>query len=387
LVLAQEQPAAPPPQEQTDAPPQLSAADIDTLIAPIALYPDPLISQILPAATYPDDIQAAAAWLQQNPNNPTGIDAQAWDLSVKSVAHYPQLIEKLAGDMDWTLALGQAYTLQQDDVMQSVQRLRQLAQNAGTLQSTPQQNVVMEQEAIRIVPAEPQVIYVPRYDPEVVYVAGPAYRPGLMAFGAGLFIGSWLNSDLDWRTHRVYYHGWVGSGWIASSQPYVRVNRIYVNDSFRSRAWVNPAYRSRPVVVNRTYVTRHENRYQFNRNRPVNAVRGTTVHRPTTAIERINAARENRGTTRTTTTESHGRGVTSTTTTPHRERTTTTTTTPYHERTTTTTTTTPHRERTTTTTTAPHHEKTTATTTTTSGSHGSHTTTTKTTRPADKKKD
>ncbi len=298
LTYAQEQPAAPPPQDQEDSQ-QLSEADIDTLLAPIALYPDPLISQILPAATYPDDIEAAASWLAQNPNNPNGIDEQGWDLSVKAVAHYPQVIEKMAGDMDWTLALGQAYTLQQEEVLQSIQRLRELAQNAGTLQNTPQQNVVIEQDAIRIVPAQPQVIYVPQYDPEVVYVAGPAYRPGLLAFSSGFMIGAWLNSDLDWNTHRVYYHGWVGPGWISYSRPYVRVtNRIYVNDSYRSRAWVNPAYRSRPVVVNRRYVTRHENRYEFNRNRSVSGGRGGQRRSPT-ALDRINAVRERGRSTRT----------------------------------------------------------------------------------------
>jgi hypothetical protein len=291
-TYAQEQPADPPPQDQAEDQQQLSEADIDTLVAPIALYPDPLISQILPAATYPDDIQAAADWLAQNPDNPNGIDAQGWDLSVKALAHYPQVIQKMAGDMDWTLALGQAYTVQQEEVLQSIQRLRELAEKAGTLQSNPQQNVVVEEESIRIVPAQPQVIYVPEYDPEVVYMSGPVDRPGLLAFSSGFMIGAWLNSDLNWNTHRVYYHGWEGPGWISYSRPYVRVtNRMYVNDSYRSRIWGNRAYRSRPVVVNRRYVTRHENRYEFNRNRGAGVVRGVQRRTPT-ALERINTMRE-----------------------------------------------------------------------------------------------
>jgi hypothetical protein len=270
----------------------LSPADVDTLVAPIALYPDPLISQILPAATYPDDIQAAASWLARNPGNPNAIDAQSWDLSVKAVAHYPQVLQKMAGDMDWTLALGQAYSTQQEDVLQSVQRLRETAQNAGTLQSTPQQRVVVEQNVIRIVPADPRMLYVPYYDPEVVYVAGPPHRRGLLAFTAGFMIGAWLNSDCDWYHHRVYYHGWVGSGWIAYSRPYIHANRYYVNDSFRQRAWFNPhpRYEGRPVVMNRVYVDRHVNRYEFNRNR-VNR----DVHHPSSAMDRINAARAREG--------------------------------------------------------------------------------------------
>ena len=128
LTAAQEQPAAP-----GAAPQQLSDADLDTMPAPIALYPDPLISHILPAATFPDDVQAATNWLAQHPNNPEGIDAQNWDLSVKATAHCPQVIQKMAADMDWTVSLGQAYSTQQDGVMQSVQRLREVARSAGTL--------------------------------------------------------------------------------------------------------------------------------------------------------------------------------------------------------------------------------------------------------------
>jgi hypothetical protein len=291
LTCAQDQPAAPPPQDQADNQ-QLSEADIDTLVAPIALYPDPLISQILPAATYPDDVQAAANWLAQNPNNPDGIDAQSWDLSVKAVAHYPQVLQKMSSDMDWTLALGQAYAAQQEEVLQSVQRLRETARGAGTLQSTPQQRVIVEGSVIRIVPANPRIVYVPSYDPEVVYVAGPPYRRGLIGFTAGFMIGSWLNSDCDWHRHRVYYHGWVGPGWIAYSRPYVRVNRIYVNDGFHRRVWMNPnpRFHGRPMVRNRVYVDRHFNRYEFNRNRGTRDMR-----RPPSAIDRINAARDRGG--------------------------------------------------------------------------------------------
>lgn len=290
LICAQAQVAPPPPDQAGGQ--ALSPADIDTLVAPIALYPDPLISQILPAATYPDDVQAAANWLAQNPNNPEGIDVQNWDLSVKAVAHYPQVLQKMSSDMDWTLALGQAYAAQQEEVLQSVQRLRETARGAGTLQSTPQQRVIVEGSVIRIVPANPRIVYVPSYDPEVVYVAGPPYRRGLIGFTAGFMIGSWLNSDCDWHRHRVYYHGWVGPGWIAYSRPYVRVNRIYVNDGFHRRVWMNPnpRFHGRPMVRNRVYVDRHFNRYEFNRNRGTRDMR-----RPPSAIDRINAARDRGG--------------------------------------------------------------------------------------------
>src|SRR5262245_47939913 len=152
-----------------------SANELDNLFAPIALYPDPLLAQMLPAATFVDQISQAAQWLRTN-NNTAQIDNQPWDVSVKSIAHYPDVLYKMSGQMDWTTALGWAYLNQSADVTASIQRLRSQANNAGTLVSTPQQSVIPDNGGIAIVPAEPSVIYVPSYDPyEAYYPSTGAY--------------------------------------------------------------------------------------------------------------------------------------------------------------------------------------------------------------------
>ena len=154
----------------------LSTEQIDNLLAPIALYPDPLLAQVFPASTFVDQVDQAARWLRSNNNNPAKIDSQTWDVSVKSVGHYPQVVYMMSDKLDWTTALGQAYVNQSTDVLTSVQRLRARAKSAGYLVSTPQQVVIVEKEVIKVVPAQPQVIYVPTYNPQVVYVqpSGPS---------------------------------------------------------------------------------------------------------------------------------------------------------------------------------------------------------------------
>ena len=114
-----------------------SSDELDNLLAPIALYPDPLLAQMLPAATFVDQITQAAQWLRAN-NDPSQIDNQSLDMSVKSVAHYPEVLYKMSDQPDWTTALGQAFIAQSNDVSASIQRLRTQARNAGSLVSTPQ---------------------------------------------------------------------------------------------------------------------------------------------------------------------------------------------------------------------------------------------------------
>ena len=207
----------------------LSPEDMDDLLAPIALYPDPLIAQILPAATFVDQIDEAARYVRQY-GRYARIDDQPWDVSVKAVAHYPDVLYMMDQKYDWTVALGQAYLDQPQDVMDSIQALREDAYAQGNLVSTSQQQVIVEPGDIRIVPAAPEYIYVPVYDPQVVYVerGGPSY--GFITFGAGLAIGAWLSRDMDWRDHRVYYHGWRGSGWVSRSRPHIHDRgNIYIN--------------------------------------------------------------------------------------------------------------------------------------------------------------
>jgi len=192
---------------QTAVPPPMPAyqplADqqFDQLLGPIALYPDPLIAQILPASTLPTQIVLADRYVSGG-GDPGQIDAQPWDASVKALARYPNVLKWMDDNLNWTTELGQAFLYQQPDVMESIQRLRQSAVNLGNLQSTPQQQVVTDNGDIEIVPADPQVIYVPVYDPaQACYQT--AYGTPFISFGIGFAIGSWLNCDFDWHNHNI----------------------------------------------------------------------------------------------------------------------------------------------------------------------------------------
>lgn len=212
LALAQDAaaPSAPPAGAA-----KLGMDPIKELVAPIALYPDVLISQILPAATFPTDIVQAARWVEKNPDL-KGIDEQKWDPSVLSVCRYKPVLDKMNNDLDWTNALGAAFLDQPDDVMNAIQELRKSAEASGVLKDTPQQLVVEEQEIIRIVPAEKEVVYVPQYNPQIIYVDdddddddddidyGGALAAGAIGFGVGMAMGAWLDNDCDWHGHVVY---------------------------------------------------------------------------------------------------------------------------------------------------------------------------------------
>lgn len=203
--------------------------ELDDLLAPIALYPDPLIAQILPAATFVDQIHDAARFVRFYGNTPN-IDYQPWDISVRAVAHYPQILYMMDREYQWTASLGQAYIEQPQDVMDSIQRLRRWANDQGNLYSTRQQEVFFDGDMIRIVPARPQYVYVPVYDPYVVYVERFYPATPAISFSVAFTLGPWLNRDCDWRRHRVYYHGWRGSGWVRRARPYVQDRRnIYIN--------------------------------------------------------------------------------------------------------------------------------------------------------------
>jgi hypothetical protein len=197
----------------------LSAQQLDNLVAPLALYPDPLLSQVLVAATYPLELVQANQWLQQN-RQLTGtalMDAaktQNWDPSVQALVAFPDVLTRLNQDVQWTTDLGNAFLAQQADVMASIQRLRARAQAAGKLRTTPQETVTTQndngQQAIQIQPADPQVIYVPTYDP--AYIWGPpawGYYPPLFyptygfGFGFGIPIGGFFGG----------WGGWGGWGW------------------------------------------------------------------------------------------------------------------------------------------------------------------------------
>jgi len=216
----------------------LSADDLQQLVAPIALYPDALVAQILGAATFPDQVAAAAGWLQQN-QSLTGtaltqtVDGQPWDPSVKALTQFPSVLDNLAKNLSWTSALGEAYHTQAADVMSAVQVLRAKAQAAGNLTSGSQITVVQQSpQVIVIQPTNPQVVYVPTYNPTVVY-GTPYVTPGystaavvttaVVAFGVGIAVGmamsnSWGYSywNCNWHGGTVVYHssGYYGnSAW------------------------------------------------------------------------------------------------------------------------------------------------------------------------------
>jgi hypothetical protein len=191
----------------------LTAEEIQGLVAPIALYPDSLVAQLLGAATFPDQIDAAAGWLQQNQsltgnNLMKAVDQQPWDPSVKALTQFPSVLDNLAKNLSWTSALGEAYHTQAGDVMTAVQTLRAKAQAAGNLKSGSQITVVQQSpQTIVIQPANPQVVYVPTYNPTVVY-GYPYVTPGysaaavattaVVAFGVGIAVGAMMSGGYGW---------------------------------------------------------------------------------------------------------------------------------------------------------------------------------------------
>jgi Protein of unknown function (DUF3300) len=217
VALAQEaQPVAP---QQAAPRSTLAPQQLDNLVAPLALYPDPLLSQVLVASSYPLEVVEANQWLQQN-RTLTGtalIDAakqQNWDPSVQALVAFPDVLTRMNQDVRWTTDLGNAFLGQQADVMSAIQRLRARAQANGKLKTTPQETVTTDtqngQSAITIQPADPQVIYVPTYDP--TYVWGPpafGYYPSLFypTYGFGFGFG------IPFGGLYVGWPGWGGWGW------------------------------------------------------------------------------------------------------------------------------------------------------------------------------
>jgi hypothetical protein len=200
------------------------------LVAPIALYPDPLIAQILAAATYPAQVLKANQWLQQHPGL-TGdelakeADQQSWDPSVKALTQFPVILANMSQNLAWTAELGDAYVNQQQDLTQTIQNLRQLAKGAGNLKSTPQENVTTEGDTINVEPVSTDEVYIPQYDPWAVYgdllPAFPGWDPypGLYLYGAGIGFGlgfgiggfggygwGWHHWGYDWHHGAVAYN-------------------------------------------------------------------------------------------------------------------------------------------------------------------------------------
>jgi hypothetical protein len=232
--------------------PRLSPQELGNLVAPIALYPDLLLSEVLAASTYPLELVQAQQWMQANfglrgPDLVNAAKQQNWDPSVQALVAFPDVMTMLTRDIQWTTELGNAFLAQQADVMDAIQQLRSAARNNGRLMDTPQQRVTVDQEngqsAIVIQPTDPQVVYPPVYNPE--YVWGPpvygAYpplpypAPGYgVSFAIGTFLGALFSGllsfggwgwGLSWLTHGLFlnslffshfgFHGFGGGGYYA----------------------------------------------------------------------------------------------------------------------------------------------------------------------------
>ena len=246
-----------------------SASQLQSLVAPIALYPDPLVAQILTAATYPDQVAAADAWYAQNVQTAgselmVAVDAQPWDPSVKALTQFPSVLHNMAGNLSWTSELGDAYHSQTAAVMSAIQNLRAQAQAAGNLSSGQQITVVQQSpDVIVIQPANPQVVYVPVYDPAVVYgtvyvVPAYAYVPppplyssgalvaaGVIGFAAGVAIASSHSSCCVWG-YSSWNCGWHGTTTVVyhgtTYPPNTAWHGSYYNGSYHSTYSYNSPY-------------------------------------------------------------------------------------------------------------------------------------------------
>ena len=278
-----------------------SPDELYQLVAPIALFPDNLVAQVLAASTYPDEVASANTWLKQNSNLKgndlmQAVDKQPWDVSVKGLTQFPDVMNQMASNLSWTSALGDAYFNTPQDVMNAVQVMRQRAEQAGNLKSNAQQKVTTEPagapqpqtsssqqatvvqappQTIIIQPAQPQVVYVPSYNPTVVYGAPVAVYPGyvappppstgalvatgLISFGVGMAVGAAMSGGCcGWG-----WNSW-GCGWHNSTVVYNR--NVYVSNSntFVNR---NNYYNRNVNNVNRNNInTSNVNRNNINSN-------------------------------------------------------------------------------------------------------------------------
>jgi len=252
----------PPPQQQ--APAYLPPQQLDGLVSRIALYPDPLLAQVMATATYPDQIQPAAQWADQHhylsgPDLANAItnDHLWFDPSVQSLLPFPNVLDKMAADMRWTTDLGNAFLSQRQEVMDAVQRMRATAYRYHYLQSNGQVVVVARGPYIEINPFRPDVLYVPYYDPFVVYYPP---RPGFF-IGAGIGWGFHITIG---EYYRPWGWGYAGHGWITGFSWGSHV--VIVNNAHWDRNWQNRSAYVHPYSVQR-YEQRQaaENHELYNR--------------------------------------------------------------------------------------------------------------------------
>jgi len=251
---------------------QFSQAQLEEMIAPIALYPDDVLSTVCIAATYPLEVVEADRWRKQNASLQgealqKALEQQDWDPSVKSLINFPDVLDRMSQNLQWTQDLGDAFLSQRSQLMDAAQRLRAKAYDAGTLKTTSQQTVTRDaaQNTIVVQPANPQTVYVPTYAPATVY--GPTYAPpptpyypsfwatpggavtaGVLGFGAGIATTALIGSAFNWHDHDVYVHNNYGGGG-------------YHGGGYHGNANVNV---NKNIDVNRTNVRAKGEKWQFN---------------------------------------------------------------------------------------------------------------------------
>jgi hypothetical protein len=246
---------------RADDKPDFPPAQLEQMVAPIALYPDPLVTTILMASTYPLEVVQADRWLKANPSLKgaeldRAVQGQKWDDSVKSLTKTPDVLARMSKNLDWTSDLGDAFLDQQQAVFDAVQRMRKKAEDQGNLKTTKQQQVVVEKEVIKIVPADPQVIYVPTYSAPVVY--GPSwsyptyyyppmytYPPGYVAaasaisFGVGVAVGAAVWGNTNWHGGGCYW----GGGWGGNNDVDIDINNSFNRNTNINRNNINSGNR------------------------------------------------------------------------------------------------------------------------------------------------
>jgi len=302
---AQQEPAKPSQQPATGSAPQettkLPADQLDSLVAPVALYPDPLLAQVLAASTYPLEIIQLQQWLGKNKDlkDKALVDAvskQPWDPSVQGLAALPDVVKRLADDIQWITDLGNAFLAQQSDVMDAVQRMRKKAKDAGNLKSTEQQKVetkvVETKQVIVVEQANPQVIYVPTYNPTVVYgppvypyppiVYPPPPPPGAYVAGMAVAFGVGMAMGAAWSGGWGYNCGWQGGN-----------NNITINNNnnFNRNTNVSGGNRVKTGGGSWQHNPQHRGAAPYSDRSTANKYGGTT--RGASASERQASARQN----------------------------------------------------------------------------------------------
>jgi Protein of unknown function (DUF3300) len=235
-----------------------TTADLQQLVAPIALYPDELVAQILAASTYPTQLVEADRWLQQHSGLQgeqlaAAVDQQMWDPSVKALTAFPSVVANMDRNLSWTTSLGEAYVNDQQDVLDAVQVMRKRAEDAGTLQTTPQQRVTTEGSTIIVEPAVGDTCYLPVYDPWVVYGAPLPVYPGYfydpwyggpyITFGRGIHLGFFGSFGWGWP---AWGFNWGRGVVVFNRAPFVSHSRFFFPRAygFRGGLRTGPVFRS-----------------------------------------------------------------------------------------------------------------------------------------------